>query len=44
MKKFEAKIGHKIDLFVKPSINKLHDNLFNNVINGIKLFGSLKIR
>jgi len=44
LNKFEKKIGHKIQLFVESDIKKLHSNLFNNVVNGIKLFGSFKIR
>ena len=44
LKKFEKKLGHKIQLFVESDINKLHSNLFNNVVNGIKLFGSFKIK
>ena len=42
--KYEKKFGHKIDLFVESGINKLQKNLFNNVVNGIKLYGSLKIK
>ena len=42
--KFERRIGHKVQLFVESDINKLQDNLFNNVINGIKLFGSFKVK
>lgn len=42
--KFEKKLGHPIDLFVKSNVNKLEKELFNNVINGIKLYGSLNIR
>jgi predicted nucleotidyltransferase len=41
---YEKKIGHKIQLFVEPSIDKLPENLRNNIINGIKLFGYLKIK
>ena len=44
LKKFEGKIGHKIDLLVEANIKKLNDNLFNNVANGIKLYGSFKIK
>lgn len=44
LKRFEKKIRHRIQLFVESDINKLHKNLFNNVINGIKLYGSFKIR
>jgi predicted nucleotidyltransferase len=42
--KFERKIGHKIQLFVKSDINKLNDHLFNNVNNGIRLFGGVKLK
>jgi len=42
--KFEKRLGHKIQLFVERDVNKLHLNLFNNVVNGIKLFGSFKIK
>lgn len=44
LKKYEKKLKHKIQLFVEPNINKLQPNLFNNVINGIKLYGSFKIK
>jgi len=44
LRKFEKKIGHKIDLLVETDISNLQDNLFNNVVNGIKLFGSFKIK
>ena len=44
LKKFENKLGHKIDLFVETSLNKLNSNLFNNVVNGIKLYGSFKLK
>ncbi len=44
LRKFERKIGHKIDLFIEPDLKKLNSNLFNNVVNGIKLFGSFKIK
>jgi len=43
-KKYEKKLKHKIQLFIEPDINKLHSNLFNNIINGIKLFGGFKIK
>ena len=42
--KFEKRLGHKIQLFVERDINRLHLNLFNNVVNGIKLFGGFKIK
>ncbi len=43
-KKFERKIGHKVQLFCESNIKKLQDHLFNNVINGIKLYGSFKLK
>lgn len=42
--KFEKKLGHKVDLFVKPDVNDFPDALFNNVVNGIKLYGSIKVK
>ena len=42
--KYEKILGHKIDLFVESNVHKLQENLFNNVVNGIKLYGSLKIK
>lgn len=42
--KFEKKLGHKIDLFVEKNLEKLNPGLFNNVVNGIKLYGSFKIK
>jgi predicted nucleotidyltransferase len=44
LKVFEKRLGHGIQLFVESDIKKLHDNLFNNVVNGIKLYGSFKVR
>jgi len=44
LSKFERKLKHKIQLFVEPDINNLQPNLFNNVVNGIKLYGSFKIK
>ncbi len=44
LRKFEKKLGHKIQVFIKADVNKLHANLFNNVINGIKIYGSFKIK
>ena len=41
---FEKKLKHKIQLFVYSNINKLQPHLFNNVINGIKIYGSFKIK
>ena len=44
LSKFEKKLKHKIQFFVESDINKLQPNLFNNVVNGIKIFGSFKIK
>ena len=44
LKKFEKILNHKIDLFINKDIRELPDNLFNNVINGIKLRGYFKIK
>lgn len=44
LSRFEKILKHKIQLFIESDINKLQSNLFNNVINGIKLFGSFKIK
>lgn len=41
---FEKKLNHKIQLFIYKDIKELPNNLFNNVINGIKLAGYLKIK
>jgi len=41
---FEKILGHKIQLFAERDINDLPDNLFNNVVNGIKIEGFFKIR
>ncbi len=41
--KFERRLGHKIQLFNEPQIKKLGSELGNNILNGIKLFGSIKI-
>lgn len=45
LSKFERKIGkHRIELFIKKSVNDLPVNLRNNVLNGIKLSGYLDVR
>jgi len=44
LKRFEEKMGRKIQLFVESDLGKLQPNLFNNVINGIKLYGSVKLK
>lgn len=42
--KLEKILHHKVQLFIEPDINKLPDNLFNNVVNGIKLYGSFSLK
>ncbi len=44
LKQFEKKLSHKIQLFVEKNINGLPDELFNSVVNGIKLSGYLKLK
>ncbi|MBU4070446.1 MAG: nucleotidyltransferase domain-containing protein [Nanoarchaeota archaeon] len=44
LKKYEKKLNHKIQLFIEFNMDKLQSNLFNNVVNGIKLYGSFKIK
>ena len=44
LKTYEKELKHKIELFVYNDINKLQPNLFNNVINGIKLWGSFSLK
>ena len=44
LKKYEKLLKHNIQLFIETDINNLQPTLFNNVINGIKLDGYLKIK
>lgn len=44
LRKYERRLKHKIQLFTEPDINKLPNELFNNVLNGIKLTGFVRIR
>ncbi len=44
LSKFEKKLGHTINLFFEEKIEKLSDELFNNIINGVKLEGFIKLR
>tara|TARA_Y100000294_G_C8480572_1_gene306560 strand:+ start:378 stop:887 length:510 start_codon:yes stop_codon:yes gene_type:complete len=41
---FERKLKHTINLFFEEKLSKLSDELFNNIINGIKLAGYIKLR
>ena len=44
LKKYENKLGHKIQLFTKPKVTLLPKRLLNNVVNGIKLKGYFTIK
>ncbi len=44
LEKFEKILKHKISLFFEENLTKLSNELFNNVLNGIKLSGYLKVR
>lgn len=44
LRKFEKKIKHKIDLHIHKDIYDLPEDLFPNVINGIKLSGFIEIK
>jgi len=42
--KFEKRIKHKINLFFEDKFDKLSNELFNNIINGIKIQGYIKLK
>jgi len=42
--KFEKILKHEINIFFEENINKLSNELFNNIVNGIILSGYLKIK
>jgi len=44
LKIYEKRIGHNVHLFVNEDIKKLPEDLLNNVINGIKLMGYIKLK
>lgn len=44
LSKFEKKLGHKINILFAPDLKKLSPELLNNIINGIKLRGYIKIK
>lgn len=44
LNKYKKILKHEINLFFEENINKLSDELFNNIINGVKLSGYLKLR
>ncbi len=41
---FENKLNHKVQLFIDKDIKNLQPKLFNNLINGIKLYGYFKAK
>ncbi|MEI7718380.1 MAG: nucleotidyltransferase domain-containing protein [archaeon] len=42
--KYEKIIKHPVQIFTEIKISNLPENLFNNVINGIKLYGSFRVK
>lgn len=42
--KYEKILKHKINIFFAEEINTLNKELFNNIINGEKLYGFIKLR
>ncbi|MDD4878299.1 MAG: nucleotidyltransferase domain-containing protein [Candidatus Nanoarchaeia archaeon] len=42
--KFERILKHKISILFEPDLTKLNEELLNNLINGIVLYGNLRIR
>jgi len=41
--KFEKEFKHKINLFFEPNLNNLSPELLNNIINGMKLTGFIRL-
>lgn len=44
LEKYEKILKHKIQVFIETDINKVNTNLLNNIVNGIKLYGSFKVK
>jgi len=44
LKKYESELGRPIQMFVESSLSKLPQKLRDNVINGIKLYGSVVLK
>ena len=42
--KFERKLKHSINVFFEDEIEKLSAELLNNIVNGVKLRGFLKVK
>lgn len=41
---FEKRLKHKINVLFEPALEKLSSELLNNIINGIKLQGFIKLK
>ena len=44
LSKYEQILGHKLEIFIENDIKNLPNNLYNNVVNGIKLYGGFKAK
>ena len=44
LSKYERRLKHKVDLFVEKDLGKINKTLFNNIINGVKLYGSFSVK
>ncbi|MBU2638962.1 MAG: nucleotidyltransferase domain-containing protein [Nanoarchaeota archaeon] len=44
LEKFEKALKHKISILFEPKLKNLSKELFNNITNGILLYGYLKVR
>ena len=44
LSRFERGLGHKVDLHLEKSLAKVDAGLLNNIVNGIKIYGSFKVR
>lgn len=44
IKKFEKKLNHKINVLFEAELEDLSKELLNNIINGIVLYGSLRLK
>jgi len=43
MKKYEKELKRKVNIFFSDNFNKLSKELKNNIINGVILYGYLKV-
>lgn len=44
LKTYEKRLGHKVHIYFEPNLKKLSDELLNNIINGTKLDGYIRLR